>query len=53
MATIHAKKDEAALMLANGKSAVTIAKEIGTTPESISRWKMSPDFMATVNGVPG
>ncbi len=49
MSANNIKRDQAALMLANGQSAVAIAKSIGTTPETISRWKMSPEFLAQIN----
>jgi|GEM_PF-1360290 len=49
MATDSSKRAQAALLLSTGLSAVSVAREIGVTPETISRWKISPDFQASIN----
>lgn len=46
---VNAKKAAAALMLSTGSSAVTVAKQLKIAPETISRWKIVPEFQALIN----
>ena len=49
MATDSSKRAQAALLLSTGLSAVRVAEQVSVTPETISRWKMNPDFISLIN----
>lgn len=46
---LNAKQEQAAILLSTGLSGSAVAMQVGITAETISRWKLSPDFLAAIN----
>lgn len=51
MATLKSNQIKAATLLALGKTAREVAREINCTPETISHWKQDYEFEAMLNGL--
>lgn len=51
ISTLKPNQEQAALMLAAGRTAVDTASALECTPETISRWKRQPAFQARLNGL--
>jgi len=49
MTKLTPKQTSAVLLLASGKTAREVAKQIGVTPETISHWRRQPSFAACLN----
>lgn len=46
---LASKAEQAAILLASGKTGREVAKEVGIAAETLSRWKATPEFQAIAN----
>lgn len=46
---LSSKVEQAAILLASGKTGREVAKELGIAAETLSRWKSTPEFQAVAN----
>lgn len=46
---MNEKKQQAILLMAEGKMCQEVAEEIGVTPKTISQWRSDPEFRTSLN----
>lgn len=49
MSSLSTKQERAALLLVSGRTTKQVAEEVGVRPETLTRWKGQPEFVALLN----